>query len=186
MINLQTPRESIITSFAHSFNVGLEEADEALQEILQIHEAKDSLNQRRILRCKNDPGFKVEISKTESNIVVVVYGITHYEYIEYLDVFVHNLILFSQKAITGEDIQAICKKKSDIKIKEIEQVEEVEVENEAGEDLDFLNFNMNKFIGMNEPFVEKGLDLGDITEEADEESDQEPQDEEADSVESLN
>jgi hypothetical protein len=53
LINLQTPREGIVQSFATSFNVGLEEADEALTEILQIYETKDSLNQRRVLRCKN-------------------------------------------------------------------------------------------------------------------------------------
>ena len=155
LINLLTPRESIIQAFATSFNVSLEEADEALVEILQVHETKDSLNQRRILRCKNNPGFKVEISKTETNVVVVVYGITHYEYIDYLDVFIHNLILFSQKVITGEDILAICKKKSDIKIKEIEpEIVEEEVESDAGS-LNFLDFNMNKFMG-----VEPSLDLG--------------------------
>ena len=147
LINLQTPRESIIQSFATSFNVSLEEADEALTEILQVHETKDALNQRRILRCKNNPGFKVEISKTETDIVVVVYGITHYEYIEYLDVFIHNLILFSQKVITDEDILEICKKKVDIKIKEIEPELVEETEESDNESLNFLDFNMNKFIG---------------------------------------
>ena len=147
LINLQTPRESIVQSFATSFNVSLEEADEALIEILQVHETKDALNQRRVLRCKNNPGFKVEISKTETNIVVVVYGITHYEYIDYLDVFIHNLILFSQKVITGEDILEICKKKVNIKIKEIEPELVEEIDESDNESLNFLDFNMNKFIG---------------------------------------
>ena len=147
LINLQTPRESIVQSFATSFNVSLDEADEALTEILQVHETKDALNQRRVLRCKNNPGFKVEISKTETDIVVVVYGITHYEYIDYLDVFIHNLILFSQKVITDEDILEICKKKVDIKIKEIEPELVEEIDESDNESLNFLDFNMNKFIG---------------------------------------
>jgi hypothetical protein len=143
LMNLQIPRDSIIHSFATSFNVTLEEATSKLQDIVYLYETKQSVSSRRILKSKNNPGFSVEISKTEKNIEVLVNNITHAGYIEFLDVYINNLILISQQVIKGDDITGLCKKIDEIIVKDVDYKPEIKEPEEPLPVNEVFDFDMN-------------------------------------------
>jgi len=142
MMNLQLPKETIINYFSNAFNVSLEEAEQKLQDIVYLYETKSNLNQRKILKSKINPGFPVEISKTENNMEVLISNINNIEYITNIDVYINNLILISQEKIHGQVINDLCHKINEIQIEEI-IVEDIRENEEGNLEQGNTNFDFN-------------------------------------------
>jgi hypothetical protein len=149
MMNLQLPKETIITYFSTAFNVSLEEAEQKLGDIVYLYETKSNLNQRKILKSKINPGFPVEISKVENNIEVVISNIDNIQYFNNIDIYINNLILISQEKIHGQVINDLCHKINEIEIKEVFIEEEVEEENKVVLEQNNANFDFDLDFGIN-------------------------------------
>jgi hypothetical protein len=141
LMNLQLPKETIISYFASAFNDTLDEAERKLEDIIYLYETKSNLNQRKIKKSKINPGFLVEIIYKDTNTEVIVNNITNSGYINNINIFINNLILISQKKINGDAINKYCKQISDIEIKEIES--EVVNNNQVEQFSENANVNFN-------------------------------------------
>ena len=119
LMNLQMPRETIINYFSTAFNVSLEDAEQKLLDIVYLYETKSELNQRKILKSKINPGFPIEIYKTDNNIEVLINNVNNILYLKSLDIYINNLILISQELIKGDEISEICKRIDELKVTEI-------------------------------------------------------------------
>ena len=189
LMNLQIPRDSIIHSFATSFNVTLEEATSKLQDIVYLYETKTSLSSRRILKSKNNPGFSVEISKTDKNVEVLVNNITHAGYIEHLDVYINNLILISQQSIKGDEIVGLCKKIDEVIVKDVdykpeikEKEEELPVDEVFDFDMNFGSNTMNVFTKEQPDYLSKLLNVADVEDDVEEKDEPEIKENDEESV----
>ena len=119
LINQQLTRESIINSLSHAYNITLEVASQKFGDIISIYTAHMEMKQNRIFRITNNPGFSVDIFKKERTVEVEIGNINNVSYIDALNVYVNNLILFSQNLIKDTDVKNLCDAK-DVKIVEIE------------------------------------------------------------------
>jgi chemotaxis protein histidine kinase CheA len=151
LINQQQTRDYIINALSRDYNISMEDATQKFDGVLAMYRANEEMNRstNRIFRIKNNPGFPIDIYKKERTIEVEISNINNVYYIEFLSIFINNLILISQNVIRDDSIQKYCGVR-DIKVIDIEY--EIEAPIEFTEDV--LNFR-----------IEPGKNIGEETED---------------------
>ena len=147
LIDKQIPKDEIVYALEMNYKLTNEEAKEKFVSFLSSAQILQSQNENKVLKLKNNPGFKIEINVEQNlrpgyQINVGVTNINHIQYLNTIPIYIKSLIKLTQDRVNKPEIMQLCKSKTALKTAEI--IEDIDDTGRKGAfQLDRPDFDLN-------------------------------------------